>query len=185
MKKFLTYLCLGLALVVCGSMQAQALNVDIYSGFGSAGGGAPYSGLVGSFTSPDINFATSTGYDWHPFGLGSFGADITGCLAVAADGTYSFTLNSDDGSLLFIDSALVVDNGGPHPPVVVSASTFLAAGLHPFEVQFYEDFGGESGVDLYLPAGVSYASCVPLPSSLILFVPGLLGLLGLRKRQSV
>jgi len=143
---------------------ALAVTVDVYSGIGDySTGGAPYSGLVGSFTSPDIMFATNTGYAWHPFGLGAFGADITGCLDVAADGTYSFTLNSDDGSLLYIDGSLVVNNGGPHGPWSVTNSASLTAGMHPFEVQFYEDFGGPSGVDLYLPAGVSY--CIPLPAA--------------------
>src|SRR5262247_3711883 len=89
------------------------VNVDVFSGFTLVGGGTPYSGLVGSFQSADIKFATTTGFNWHPFGLGSFGADMTGFLHVAADDTYSFKLTSDDGSLLFIDGALVVNNGGP------------------------------------------------------------------------
>jgi hypothetical protein len=184
MRKFITYLFLGLALVMFMTLNAQAVTVDIYSGFQTSGGGAPYSGLVGSFTSPDILFATNTGWAWHPFGMGSFGADITGCLSVAASDNYSFSLSSDDGSLLFIDGSLVVNNGGPHGPVMVTGGAFLTAGLHSFEVQFFEDFGGASGVDLYLPNGVSYATCpAPLPSSLLLLAPGLLGLLGLRKRQ--
>src|SRR6185369_1498806 len=97
--------------------------------------------------------------NWHPFGAADFGADITGCLNVAADDIYSFSLNSDDGSLLFIDGNLVVDNGGPHGAQVASGSASLVGGLHTFEVQFFEDFGGPSGVDLGLPAGVTYASC--------------------------
>jgi hypothetical protein len=186
MKKFLTYLGLGLAVVLIGSMQAQALNVDIYTGFTENGGGAPYSDFVGSFTSSNIMFGTDTGWylpgGWHPYGLTDFGADITGCLQVASSDTYSFTLTSDDGSMLYIDGSLVVDNGGGHGITAVSGSTFLTAGKHSVEVQFFEAFGGESGVDLSLPAGVTYTT--PLPSSLILLAPGLLGLLGLRKRYS-
>ncbi len=77
-------------------------HVNIFSGSTLSGGGAPYSGFVGSFDSPDILFATNTGYAWHPFGLGSYGADIFGGLTVSAPGLYTFTLNSDDGSQLFI-----------------------------------------------------------------------------------
>lgn len=179
--KSLAFLLMGLVLIMTGAMSAQAVNVDIYSGHTTSGGGAPYSGLAGSFTSPDILFATNTGYNWHPFALSAFGADLTGCLIVEADATYTFTLNSDDGSLLFIDAALVVNNGGGHGPTIVSNSTFLAAGVHPFEVQFFEDFGGPSGVDLYLPAGVTYCP-VPVPPSLVLMGSGLLGLVALRRR---
>jgi PA14 domain len=82
---------------------------------------------------------------------------MTGVLFVSAPGTYSFTLNSDDGSQLFIDTVLIVDDGGPHPPAIVSGSrTFPAAGTHRFEVQFFECCGPPSGVDLTLPSGVHY-----------------------------
>ena len=49
--------------------------------------------------------------------------------------------------------------GDTHPPVVASGGAALLAGLHTFEVQFFECCGDPSGVDLGLPAGVSYASC--------------------------
>jgi len=136
-----------------------SVNVGIYANHSNAGGGTPYSGFVGSFEVNSVSFATDTGYNWHPFGLTDFGADMTGCLNVAADGVYSFSLNSDDGSLLFIDGNLIVDNGGGHTPVVASGSALLVAGLHTFEVQFFECCGGPSGVDLGLPTGVSFASC--------------------------
>jgi hypothetical protein len=133
------------------------INLSIYSGFVPAGGGAPYSGLVGSFVSGDVMFATDTGYDWHPFGLDEFGADITGYLNVAANGTYTFTLDSDEGSLLFIDGNLVVNNGDPHDQATATGDASLMGGLHCFEVQFFKCCGGSSGVDLILPAGVTYA----------------------------
>jgi hypothetical protein len=183
MKRKIFVFALFLTLIVFNS-GAWALNVDIYSGLSTdAGGGAPYTGLVGSFTSPDIMFATNTGYAWHPFGLGAFGADITGLLSVASAGSYSFTLNSDDGSMLYIDSGLVVDNGGAHGPTIVSGSAILTAGFHAFEVQFYEDFGGPSGVDLYLPRGVTYGSAVPEPATMLLLGLGLIGVAGMRRKM--
>lgn len=80
------------------------IAVNIYSGFTGTGGGAPYSGLVGTGSVSDIMFATDTGYAWHPFGLGSYGADMFGKFIVASPGLYTFTLNSDDGSQLYINT---------------------------------------------------------------------------------
>lgn len=177
---------LFLVMILMIAQTAQAmLTVDVYSGHTATGGGAPYSGLVGSFSSPDIMFATTTGYAWHPFSLPHFGAEITGCLAVATDGTYTFTLDSDDGSMLFIDGGLVVDNGGAHPPLVVSGSTSLAAGMHSFSVEFFEDFGGPSGVDLHLPAGVAYTRCIPAPGAVLLGSIGVSLVGWLRRRRTV
>jgi len=139
----------------------SAIQVSIYSGFGTTGGGAPYSGLVGTFAATGVSFATDTGYLWHPFGLTDFGADITGTLVVAADDTYTFSLDSDDGSVLLIDGALVVDDGGTHAPGGSSGSVLLTAGTHTFEVQFFECCGDPSGVDLTLPTGVTYATGSP------------------------
>jgi len=133
------------------------INVHVYSGFNPSGGGAPYSGLVGSFNVSGVTFASDFGYSWHPFGLSDFGADIFGALSVPVAGTYTFTLDSDDGSLLFIDGVLVVDNGNGHSPTTISGTATLSAGTHPFEIQFFECCSGPSGVDLILPPGVSYA----------------------------
>jgi hypothetical protein len=188
--KFLTSLLAVAALAVVTPVYGT-ITVDIYSGFTSTGGGAPYSGLVGSFI-PDTNnvlFASNTGFNWHPFGLSSFGADIKGSIITDVDGSVPFTLNSDDGSLLFIDGdpVAVVDNGGPHGPTVVTNSVFLLAGSHTFEVQFFEDFGGPSGVDLTFPSeGVKYADAVPEPTAIIVWsLIGVLGMLyGWRNRKA-
>jgi len=180
-------ICAFAVLMLAVSGAQAALTVDVYSGHTTVGGGTPYSGLVGSFTSPDIMFATNTGYAWHPFGLGAFGAEITGCLAVPANSVYSFTLDSDDGSMLYIDGGLVVDNGGPHSPTIVSGSTALTAGMHSFRVEFFEDFGGPSGVDLLLPQGVTYTECdvIPAPGAILLGGIGV-GVVGwLRRRRTL
>jgi len=152
---------------------AMALNVDIYNGHSDTGGGAPFSDLEGSSTTVDILFGTNTGFDWHPFGLSDFGAVITGLLNVPTDGNYTFSLLSDDGSLLFINNILAVDNGGNHGPTGVSNSVFLPAGSSPFRVEFFECCGGPSGVDLSLPPGVTYAAPNTVPES------GTITLLGL------
>lgn len=46
------------------------------------------------------------------FQLENVAAIFTGWLHTPASGAYAFTLESDDGSRLFLDGSLVVDNGG-------------------------------------------------------------------------
>lgn len=158
MKKLLASLTAA-SVVLIGAGEAMAtppVKVEVFSAFTPTGGGAPYAEPVGALQVADVMFATNTYFNWHPFGKDRFGADITGFLQIPSAGTYTFALNSDDGSLLYIDGALVVDNGGPHDPAVVSGSATLTPGTHAFEVQFFEDLAGPSGVDLMLPPGVRY-----------------------------
>jgi hypothetical protein len=131
-----------------------SVNVNIYSGHSTRGGGTPFTGLVNSFTAQGIQFGASTGYNWHPLNsntqqpLSDFGADITGTITAPAAGTYSFTLGSDDGSQLYIDGNLVIDNGGERNFTDATQTVSLTAGTHSLEVQFFESGTGQSGVDL-------------------------------------
>jgi PA14 domain len=167
----------------CAAIRADVVT-DIFSGNTLVGGGAPYTGFVGSLVTPGITFATDFGFNWHPFGLTNFGADSRGTLLVASAGTYTFSLDSDDGSELFIDGSLIIDDGDPHGPNTVSNSTALAAGPHMLEVQFFECCGGTSGVDLTIPAGTSFAA-VPEPGYFWLAGPILLAMFLSRRRGRV
>jgi len=150
-----------LSILGAGGARAQLIVVDVYRDFYSSGTGTPYSGYVASFNATDVLFASSTGGNWHPYGLEGFGAEISGTLAVAASGTYEFTLRSADGSALMIDGRPAVgNNAGPcgFPQITTTKDkVLLTAGRHRFEIEFYNDGTGPSGVDLILPAGVTYA----------------------------
>lgn len=176
----------ALAVMLVGTMAVQAgpVNVGIYGTISPTPTGITYSNFVGSFTADDVKFASDTGFNWHPFGLTTnWGADITGNFFVGSASTYTFALNSDDGSRLFIDNVMVVDNGGDHGPMTVANSVHLSAGVHPFEIQFKETGGGESGIDLHVPENVRFIEPfekgqAPEPTSLVLLGVGGLGLLG-------
>ncbi|MEQ1895511.1 MAG: PA14 domain-containing protein, partial [Planctomycetota bacterium] len=72
-----------------------------------------------------------------------YGFRFRGALDVPASGRYSFYTTSDDGSMLYIDGALVVDNRGQHGPTEAEGEVTLTAGGHALEVTFFEHMGGD------------------------------------------
>ena len=81
--------------------------------------------------------------------------NYNGFLNVASSGLYTFTLNSDAGSKLYVDGQLVVNNDGQHSPADLSGWVGLQAGYHTLNVQYFCDtqpFGGY----YYDSLGLSY-----------------------------
>ncbi len=68
-----------------------------------------------------------------------------GTLKLPKEGRYIFHLRSDDGSKLYVDGDLIVDNDGIHPPEEKSANPKLLPGDHKLTV---EVFNGGGGVEL-------------------------------------
>jgi lysophospholipase L1-like esterase len=63
-----------------------------------------------------------------------------GFVKITEDGEYEFATRSDDGSQLWIDAQLVVNNSGQHGPIITTGKMYLTKGLHPIELTYY-DFG--------------------------------------------
>jgi hypothetical protein len=72
-----------------------------------------------------------------------FAFRFTGLVDVPADGVWTFSTRSDDGSQLFIDGTLVVDNDGQHPVRERSGQVALSAGSHDIVVTMFEWIGSE------------------------------------------
>ncbi|MCK6447462.1 MAG: alpha-L-fucosidase [Planctomycetes bacterium] len=85
-----------------------------------------------------------------------------GFLDVPADELYRFALASDDGSKLWIDGELVVDNDGLHGTVEQLGAAPLAKGLHAFELIWFNKTGG---AELRLRWAKPRASFEALPAS--------------------
>lgn len=71
-----------------------------------------------------------------------FGLDFNGFIRVPDDGVYSLSTDSDDGSRLYIDGKLLVDNDGLHGNKEVKGVVALAAGAHLIRVQYFQKGGG-------------------------------------------
>jgi hypothetical protein len=65
-----------------------------------------------------------------------FMIEYTGAFTVGKDGSYDFRLHSDDGSYLFVDGAMVIENDGKHKPTSRSGSIPLQSGLHQLKLLY-------------------------------------------------
>jgi len=66
------------------------------------------------------------------------GVSYSGYISIPTDGVYTFYLLSDDGSVLFIDGELIVDNDGSHRARERSGQVGLQAGFHAIGVQHFQ-----------------------------------------------
>ena len=72
----------------------------------------------------------------------NFIINFKGNLEIKKEGSYDFRLISDDGSLLFIDDNLIIDNSGAHGPQIRDGEMFLKKGKHPIKVIYNQLDGG-------------------------------------------
>jgi hypothetical protein len=72
-----------------------------------------------------------------------FAMNFSGYINVPSDGQYTFYTTSDDGSNLYIDNVLVVNNDGLHGSTEKSGTVGLKAGKHAISVGFFEQTGSQ------------------------------------------
>ena len=92
----------------------------------------------------------------------------TGFFLVNEDQVYKFDLRSDDGSRLWIDGQLVVDNDGLHSPLEKSGVAPLASGWHHIRVEW---FNASGGADLAVKMGAIGTPTRPIPPSNLMSKP--------------
>lgn len=71
-----------------------------------------------------------------------FSAILEGYIDVPVTGQYGFHLVSDDGSWLYIDNNLLIDNGGAHARKSVSGLLVLEKGKHNILIKYFDAGGG-------------------------------------------
>ncbi len=77
-----------------------------------------------------------------------FALRFEGSIEIPRNGVYTFATESDDGSWLWIDGKLIVDNGGIHGMAWQEAEVELEKGFHEIRVEMFEAGGGQ-GLDVF------------------------------------
>lgn len=93
-----------------------------------------------------------------------FAFRFDGYVRIDRDAVYTWYLASDDGSKLFIDGELIIDNGGEHGTVEKQGLTALKKGYHQIRVDYF-DSGGGNELKVYLQSPGSGKK--ELPSSIL------------------
>jgi len=91
---------------------------------------------VASGQSPTIDLSVTSE-------VNNFALVFTQQIIVGDEGDYHFSATSDDGSKIFIDNTLVVDNDGLHGPETVNNSILLVPGTYSLRVEYFERDGAE------------------------------------------
>jgi PA14 domain len=78
-----------------------------------------------------------------------FGIDYRGQCRFAA-GEHTFRLASDDGSRLYVDDRLVINNDGVHSEVSLSAKLKLEAGVHRVGVTYFQGPATEIALQFFV-----------------------------------
>lgn len=86
------------------------------------------------------------------------GCLFRGFVQMPRDNVYRLAITSDDGSRLWIDGKLIVDNDGLHTPQTKDGTIALAAGLHSIAVGYFNNTGRTSLAVTITPAGA-----IPFP----------------------
>ncbi|NWG14669.1 MAG: hypothetical protein HXY20_14165, partial [Acidobacteria bacterium] len=110
-----------------------------------------------------VNFGLTSGYGFAGYSDLSdrFAIRWTGQILIDNAGLTRFYLASDDGSRLYIDDQLVVNNGGLHAYQEATALVDLEAGYHDVRLEYFENYGAAGVVLSWDPVGPTAKQVVP------------------------
>ena len=92
----------------------------------------------------------------------AFAARFKGKLDAPSDGTYQFTLQAEDGAVLYINSAEIVNHDNEHSYTSVSNTVSLDKGLNDIEVHYFKGGSGTHGLELrWIPPGETVETVIP------------------------
>lgn len=97
---------------------------------------------------------------WYGRPPASFSATWAGSIFTAHSGRYTFATESDDGSWLYVDGRLVVDNGGGHAAKLVRGAVDLDRGVHDIFIKYFQE-GGDLQLDVRWSRGDGTLESIP------------------------
>jgi alpha-L-fucosidase len=118
------------------SSPVQGLNYFVYEGDWSKLPDFDRLTSVSSGISQGLDISSKRGKE-------KYGFAFSGLIRIPVEGVYNFFISSDDGSQLFIDDKLVIDNDGLHGSTEKNKEVALAAGFHAIKVLYFQKTGGD------------------------------------------
>lgn len=119
---------------------------------------------------PDPIYVTEINVPWQRWSTGFpglhdrfewFGIEYTGMFKPIQPGTYEFRLNSDDGSKLWIDDRMVINNDGIHAEWSVRDTLYLSDSLHTIKLDYFQGPRYDLALQLYWHQGDSTEKIFP------------------------
>jgi len=98
---------------------------------------------------------------WHGNPPQTFSSTWIGSFATVRPGPYTFGTVSDDGSWVYVDGRLVVENGGRHEAAAAAGTIILDRGVHEIFVKYFQAGGA---LDFSLLWARGDAPLEPIPS---------------------
>ncbi|WP_164100872.1 trypsin-like peptidase domain-containing protein [Candidatus Laterigemmans baculatus] len=71
----------------------------------------------------------------------NFAIRYEGLLKIPTAGLYTLSITSDDGSRMYLDDRLLIDNDGSHPSLTEAAVVRLHAGSYPVRIEYFQGRG--------------------------------------------
>jgi len=97
-------------------------------------------GLGFSRIDPQISFDWGANGPGSGLGANNFSVRWQGSFTFAA-GTYTFSVSTDDGSILYIDGKPVINDWGVHPAYTITQSVNMSSGSHLVQLDYYQAAG--------------------------------------------
>lgn len=91
----------------------------------------------------------------------NFGMVSEGFLVIEEENSYNFRIWSDDGSRVWINDKVILDNDGNHGTDYKEGSVTLTKGLHPFKIEYFQGEGGSYLSWNWKPYGSEMWSVIP------------------------
>jgi outer membrane protein OmpA-like peptidoglycan-associated protein len=93
-----------------------------------------------------------------------FGIVFENKLTITKEGCYRFSLESDDGSILWIDNQIIINNDLPHPMKKMMDTVHLEAKTYDLKLWYYNAFPNLYGLIFDITKLSSQLECVQIQS---------------------